>query len=280
MPAKQVSKGHSMICDDASNYILSTYSVIDLGRLEGSLAGIIAGFALTVSILLIQTPPGSREPIEFGRLTQLSLASFLVAFVAGFATAFNFIVIGAEKCNVARLAVQLIPASFALAQSYVYLFMGLSLVLFRHHLADEIRGFIGTVCGATLGMVGLNLAFSTLWSLAVWWNVKLSDLMADNLGLSFTFGLICVAPAVIAGVRITWSRAWASKLLSKRSAKWPRLYIRTAIVAIFFTLIASLSASFMSEDVPGVAGTHMRLVALLTVCLYGIVSGVAVAVLP
>lgn len=268
-----------MVGDDSSNLILSSYSVVELGKLEGSLAGILAGFALTVSILLIQTPRTS-DPTEFRRLTQLSLASFLVAFVAGFATAFNFIVIGAEKYNVVRLAVQLIPASFGLAQSYVYLFMGLALVLLRHNLVDDIRGFIGTLCGATLGMVGLNLAFSTLWSLAVWQNVRLYELMTEHSILSGVFALVCITPAVAVGIRLTWSRAWQSKLLKERSPNRSKAYVRTATVALFFVLIASISASFMSEEVPMLVGEHLQLVALLTVCVYGLVSTMAVVLLP
>lgn len=135
-----------------ANPILDNYSIVELSKLEGSLAGILAGFALTVSIILIERSANSKPP---GRLARLSIASFLVAFVASFATAFNFIVIGAEGHNVPRLAVEYIPISFSLAQSYVYLFMGITLALFEYRISiGHMRGLIGAICTAVLFMVG------------------------------------------------------------------------------------------------------------------------------
>ena len=105
--------------------VLRTYSVIELSKLQGSLTGILAGFALTVAILLIGRSGNFQEPDLFARS---SIVSFFVAFATSLAIAFNFVVIGAETENSVRLAVQLIPVVFGLSICIASLVSGLSAV--------------------------------------------------------------------------------------------------------------------------------------------------------
>lgn len=259
--------------------ILSTYSIIELCKLEASLAGIIVGFALTVSILLIE----KHRAVEKGspdQLAQLSIASFLVAFVASLATAFNFIVIGAELDNGVRLAIQYLPAGFALALSYVYLFMGIALALFEYRIADYMRGFLGAVCAAALLMVGGNINFTMLWVIAIWENTKLKDLRVSQ-AFSWTLLLLAILPSILVGLRLTWPLnlvppPWRERFDRLR----PILYLRTAIGAIALITAASLLSSLMSEAVPEIIADHIYSISLLVVALYSIVSTFAIILLP
>lgn len=261
-----------------ANPILDNYDIVELSKLEGSLAGILAGFALTVSIILIERSANSKPP---GRLARLSIASFLVAFVASFATAFNFIVLGAEGHNVPRLAVEYIPISFSLAQSYVYLFMGITLALFEYRLSTGyMRGLIGAICTAVFFMVGGNIAFSALWSIAIWERVSLTSLLQGSPLLALTLFLAAILPAIIIEARVTWSdkqgSAWGRKFDERREV----YYIRTTIIVIILITTANIIASFMSEAVPDVIQAHLRFMAGLTVCLYSFISGIAAILIP
>lgn len=261
-----------------ANPILDNYNIVELSKLEGSLAGILAGFALTVSIILIERSANSKPP---GRLARLSIASFLVAFVASFATAFNFIVIGAEGHNVPRLAVEYIPVSFSLAQSYVYLFMGITLALFEYRISTGyMRDLIGAICTAVLIMVGGNIAFSALWSIAICERVSLTFFLKSSPLLSLTLLLVAILPAILIEIRIMWSdkqeSIWGRKFDEHREA----YYIRTTIIVVILITTANIIASFMTEEVPDVIQDHLRFMAGLTVCLYSSISGVAVILLP
>lgn len=263
------------------NPILGTYSIIELCKLEASLAGILAGFALTVSILLIEKHRAAERDTS-GRLAQLSIASFLVAFVASLATAFNFIVIGAEMNNVERLAIQYLPAAFALALSYVYLFMGIALALFEYQIADYMRGFLGAVCAAALLMVGGNMQFTTLWVMAIWEKTRLTDLLRVNQAISLALAFVAIIPAILIGIRLTWkftlvpNRPWRKKFDESRHI----LYLRTAIVAIASITAASLLSSLISEDAPAFMTDHLYLVSFLNVSLYSLLSSIGIILLP
>jgi hypothetical protein len=250
--------------------ILRTYSVIELGKLLGSLTGILAGFALTAAILLIEKSGGGGAPDQ---IAQASIASFFVAFATSLETAFNFSVLGAETENTVRLAVQLIPVSFGLSICIAYLFLGIALALFEYRVADRMREFVGLFCCVTLIFLGLNIAFSTLWSVAVWENKLLSIVTHTSPGYSYGLLLLACVPALIILLRI--SRSWR-----KPSARSTKFYIPIAMFSLVVVTLMSVVASFIAEEVPSWMQGDMRWIGGITVGLYVFVSGGAVAALP
>lgn len=249
--------------------VLRTYSVIELGKLLASLTGILAGFALTVAILLIERSEEGRAPELFARS---SIVSFFVAFATSLETAFNFAVIGAETENSVRLAVQLIPVAFGLSMCIAYLFMGIVLALFEYRIAEHMRVFTGLFCSAALCFLGLNTAFSTLWSVAVWEERKIGELTAHSPEFSYGLLFLAAVPAVLIAIRIFTSR----KVPPRRS----RLYIPIAMVSLLVVTVTSVLASFIADAVPIWMQENMRWVGGITVVLYVLVSGGAAASLP
>lgn len=250
--------------------VLRTYSVIELGKQHGSLTGILAGFALTVAILLIERSEGTRVPELFARS---SIVSFFVAFAASLETAFNFVVIGAETENSVRLAVQLIPVVFGLSICILYLFMGIALALFEYRIAEHMPTFVILLSFVALAFLGLNMAFSTLWSIAVW-EEKIIGALTTHSPL-FSYGLIFLAaiPAVIVAIRILTAR----KEPSTRRSKY---YIPIATSSLLIVTATSVIASFIADAVPSWMQQNMRFVGGITVLLYALVSGSAAASLP
>jgi len=250
--------------------VLRTYSVIELCKQHGSLTGILAGFALTVAILLLERHERDRGPEPVARS---SIVSFFVAFAASLETAFNFAVIGAETENSVRLAVQLIPVVFGLSVCIAYLFMGIALALFEYRIAERMPFFVILLSFVALAFLGLNMAFSTLWSVAVWEEERVGSLTAHSPWFSYSLIFLGTIPAFIIALRILKSR-------KEPSTRRSRFYIPMATFSLLVVTATSVLASFIADAVPLWMQQDMRWVGGLTVVLYVLVSGSAAASLP
>lgn len=256
--------------------VLRTYSVIELAKQHGSLTGILAGFALTVAILLFERHERGKTPKQVAQFARSSIVSFFVAFATSLETAFNFVVIGAETEDTVRLAVQLIPVVFGLAICILYLFLGIALALFEYHIAEQehMPVFTGLFCFVALGFLGANIAFSTLWSVAVWEGRTVGELTAQNPWYSYSLIISATfLPASIIAGRIY-------KVREESSTRRTRRYIPLATTSLVVVTVTSVLASFIADAVPPWMQDNMRLVGFITVLLYIVISGGAAVSLP
>lgn len=106
------------------------YNVIETAKLQAGVAGLLAGFALSIAVLLItrERLGGSGES-EGAALEQASVLVFIAAFFASLVAAFLFGLIAGEKENNRRAFMLAMSAGFPFLLSGVLLMYGIVLLV-------------------------------------------------------------------------------------------------------------------------------------------------------
>ena len=113
-----------------------TFDVIELARLQSSITGVLAGFALTVAILLMgQRVEGASVGKYDAGIEQAAVMVFVTAAFSGVLASFLFALMGSEMVNSGRAFMMLISAGFVFTLSAVEL-TPKSWTLFRRFLVQ------------------------------------------------------------------------------------------------------------------------------------------------
>ena len=97
-----------------------TFDVIELARLQSSITGVLAGFALTVAILLMgQRVEGASVGKYDAGIEQAAVMVFVTAAFSGVLASFLFALMGSEMVNSGRASMMLISAGFVFTLSAV-----------------------------------------------------------------------------------------------------------------------------------------------------------------
>lgn len=118
---------------DASETLMphdAIYNVIETAKLQAGVAGLLAGFALSIAVLLItRETVGDSHDREGAALEQASVLVFVSAFFASLIAAFLFGLIAGEKENNRRAFMLAMSAGFPFILSGVLLMYGIVLLV-------------------------------------------------------------------------------------------------------------------------------------------------------
>ena len=112
-----------------------THSVLEIARLDSAITGIMAGFALTIVVLLVERLANKSSDVHYdATLGKATILVFVAAFFTSTLASFLFGVSAAEKENSARAFMLLMLPAFAFVLSVVLFSLGLVLLLAAYKL--------------------------------------------------------------------------------------------------------------------------------------------------
>ncbi len=170
-----------------------TFDVIELAKLQSAITGVLAGFALTVAILLMgQKPEGaSVDKYDVG-VGQAAVMVFVTAAFSGVLASFLFALMGSEVINSGRAFMMLISAGFVFTLSAVLVIYGLFLSLGAFRLTHAL----GTGKAALYATIALTLGH---YALGVAWARGVMDQVSTGevLGEARTCVVLFAAPSLL-----------------------------------------------------------------------------------
>ena len=117
-----------------------TYNMVEVAKLESAINGIIAGFALTIVILLIERLASKSSDISYdSTLGKAAITVFITTFFTSTLASFLFAVNAAEIENSARAFLLVMPPAFVFALSGILLILGLVLLLAAYKLTEALE---------------------------------------------------------------------------------------------------------------------------------------------
>lgn len=139
------------------------FNGVEVAKVESSIAGVMAGFALTVVVLLLGRIGGSagislESPSYEERVCLDAIAVFVVALLTSTLSSFLYAVAGGEY-NAVRSLVLVLPPAFLLCIAVILLVYGLYLVVFAHKL-EYIMGTMKLSLTLTVGLCFTFLTFA------------------------------------------------------------------------------------------------------------------------
>lgn len=107
-----------------------TYDVIEMAKLQSAIMGVLAGFALTVTVLLIERRTAQKAGVGYqDTLRQAAVAVFVAVLFSSILASFLYAINGAEKENTSRAFLLSVPPGFVFGVSVLFLLYGLVLLL-------------------------------------------------------------------------------------------------------------------------------------------------------
>ncbi len=127
-----------------------TYKGVELAKQEAAMSALMAGFSLTIALLLIDRDEGSEESeLHANAVRSSALALFVSNFFVSLVAAFLFSVVASEPAESARSYSLLLLPTLLFAVSAMTLMLGVSSVVLIFQL--KALAMLGTICVVLVG---------------------------------------------------------------------------------------------------------------------------------
>jgi hypothetical protein len=168
-----------------------TYDVIEIAKLQSAITGILAGFALTVIILLVEGLGGrTGRSKNNDTWRQAAIMVFIAMLYTTVLASLLYSINGAEMSNSSRAFLLSVPPGFAFAVSALLLMYGIVLLIGAidlNHAFDLVKKILWVVILLTL----FYFTFTTGDVIAVTYKVPSSEIWGQvNYGVSLIMATI------------------------------------------------------------------------------------------
>lgn len=139
-------------------------SVIKLSELESAISSILAGFALTIVVLLIGRRPKRDEPGQLSGAYESAITIFVVSFFTSVYASVLYTFVTARQNELALF--MFMPAAFVFAISAFLLMLGLTFVLVSHQFKD-ITDIAKTMTFLTVFIALFHYTYTNIWFMGI-----------------------------------------------------------------------------------------------------------------
>ncbi len=219
---------------------MGDYSVVEIAKLYASLTGIIAGFALTIVVLLIERHSGEgtdKDPNAlYGRSAiMVFVITFFISTIASFMFA---IASGEQHFQSPRAYLLLMLPSFAFGISSILLALGLTLLLRAYRVANVLM-----LAGLTLYGLIVAVLFQYVYTMGIMMSVMQGIPFAG-----FFWDPVMVVPPVICLLIFLSLRRYMYSSSRKSSPLQSQWFIVYSLVCIASTLLLSFFTTIVTAQ--------------------------------
>jgi hypothetical protein len=153
-----------------------TYDVIEIAKLQSAITGILAGFALTIIILLVERQGGrSNTSKKSDQMRQAAIMVFVAMLYTTVLASLLYSINGAEMSNASRAFLLSVPPGFTFAVSVLLLIFGIVLLIGAYRL-EQVFNLVCKILWIVILVTLFYFTFTTADVIAVTYRTAPSEI--------------------------------------------------------------------------------------------------------